>query len=151
MIQQKETVFERNTGILFSCTTIGNILWEKNWSPKVCFFLWLFFIIDVPINIYLLEVYNNNARKRCEICSKLIIKRPKWRQLCFSGVFIVNFEHTWYLFLVFLLLTLSIYVFSDVKYVLNRGIKWINTRDRFAFCLPRFFKLLIRLPFLGML
>ena len=29
MIQQKETVFERNTGILFSCTTI---------PPKLVFF-----------------------------------------------------------------------------------------------------------------
>ena len=38
MMQQKETVFERNTGILFNCTTIGNILEKKTDSPKFVFF-----------------------------------------------------------------------------------------------------------------
>ena len=47
---------------------------------------------------------NRNARKRCEICSKLTIKTPERRR---SGVFIVNFEHILHLFLVFLLLNLS--------------------------------------------
>ena len=37
-----------------------------------------------------------NTRRRCELCSKLAIKT--WR----PGVFIVNFEHISYLFLVFL-------------------------------------------------
>ena len=46
-------------------------------------------------------------RKRCEICSKLIIKTPERRQCRCSGVFIVNFEHISHLFLVFLLLTLN--------------------------------------------
>ena len=32
--------------------------------------------IDYSANIYLLKVNKNNFRKRCEICSKLIIKTP---------------------------------------------------------------------------
>ena len=46
------------------------------------------------------------TRKRCEICSKLIIKTPERRRRR-SGVFIVNFEHISHLCLVFLLLNLS--------------------------------------------
>ena len=51
------------------------------------------------------KVNSKNTRTRCEICSKLIIKTPEWRQWCLSGVFIVNFEYI--LHLVFLLLTWS--------------------------------------------
>ena len=63
----------------------------------------------VPVGICLLKVNNRDTRARCEICSKLTIKtleRRYWR--CY-GVFIVNFEHTSHLVLVFLLLTLSKY------------------------------------------
>ena len=54
------------------------------------------------------KVNNGNTRIKCEICSKLIEKRPKqslWRRF---GVFIVNFEHISGVALVSLLLTLSI-------------------------------------------
>ena len=54
---------------------------------------------------YLLKVNNRNARKRCEICSKLTIKTPKRHQQR-SDVFIVNFEHISHLVLVFLSLAL---------------------------------------------
>ena len=40
-----------------------------------------------PANIYLFQVNNRNTRKRCEICSELIIKT----QNDVTGVFIVNF------------------------------------------------------------
>ena len=43
----------------------------------------------------------------CEICSKLTIKIPEWRQWRRSGVFIVNFEQILYIFLVFLFLNLN--------------------------------------------
>ena len=39
-----------------------------------------------PTNIYLAIVNNGNTRKRCEICSKLIIKTP---ERCRSSVFII--------------------------------------------------------------
>ena len=39
------------------------------------------------------KVNNRNTRKRCDICSKLIIKTPQRRQWHGSGVFIVNSEH----------------------------------------------------------
>ena len=32
-----------------------------------------------PANIYLLQVYNRKTRKKCEICSKLMIKTPERR------------------------------------------------------------------------
>ena len=36
-----------------------------------------------PANIYLFKINNRNARKRCKICSKLIIKTPERRQPLF--------------------------------------------------------------------
>ena len=50
-----------------------------------------------PAGIYLLKVNIRNTGTRCEICSKLTIKKPtrwQWRRF---GVFIVNFEHISYL------------------------------------------------------
>ena len=47
-------------------------------------------------NIYLLKVNNTNTKKRCKI-----------RHGRYSDAFIVNFEHSSHLFLVFLLLTLN--------------------------------------------
>ena len=55
----------------------------------------------------MLKVNNRNTRTMSEICSKLTIKTPEQRHLRRSGVFIVNFEHTLYHVLPFLLLTLN--------------------------------------------
>ena len=60
-----------------------------------------------PVGIYLLKVNNGNTRKRCEICSKLTTTTPEQRHCRRSGVFIVNFEHSLHLALVFLLLILN--------------------------------------------
>ena len=72
-----------------------------------------------PANIYLFKVNIRNTRKRCEICSKLMIKTPERRQWRRFGVSIVNFdvvlvffffvncEYIWHHFLVFPLLTLN--------------------------------------------
>ena len=60
-----------------------------------------------PAGNYMFKVKNSNTRTRCEICSKLTIKKTTnddWRS---SDVFIVTFEHISHLALVFLLLTLS--------------------------------------------
>ena len=62
---------------------------------------------NFPANIYLFKVNNRNNRKRCDICSTLIIKAPERRYWLCSGVFIVSFEHISRLFLAFLLLTLN--------------------------------------------
>ena len=56
---------------------------------------------------YISKDNKRNTRVRCKIYSKLTKKTPERRQWCRSGVFIVNFEHLSYLFLLFLLLTLS--------------------------------------------
>ena len=55
------------------------------------------------IGIYLLKVNNRNARTRCKICSKLIIKTPEQYQ----NVVIFDIEHISNLTLVFPLLTLN--------------------------------------------
>ena len=60
-----------------------------------------------PGGNYVFKVNDRNTRTRSKIYLKLTIKTPErcdWRH---SGVFIVNFEHTSHLALVFLLLTLS--------------------------------------------
>ena len=61
-----------------------------------------FIIIIDSANIYLIKTNNRNTRKRCELWSSYN-KNTRRR----FGVFIVNFEHTSHLFLVFLLLTLN--------------------------------------------
>ena len=54
-----------------------------------------------PVNIYLFKFNNRNTRKRCGICSELIIKTP---------------EHVNDVVLVFLLLTLTYFIpFSSVS------------------------------------
>ena len=63
--------------------------------------------LDNPGDIYLFKVKNRNTRKRCEICSKIMIKTPERRHNRRSSVFIVNFEYISRLVLVFLLLTLN--------------------------------------------
>ena len=63
--------------------------------------------LNNPANICLFKVNNRNTRKRFEICSKLTIKTPEQRQWCRSGIFIINFAHISYLFLMFLLLNLN--------------------------------------------
>ena len=61
--------------------------------------------VALPGNNYLFQV-NKNVRKRCETGSKLK-KSPERRQWCRSSVIIVNFEHYFNFFLMFLLLNLN--------------------------------------------
>ena len=72
------------------------LLWYAKYSKRQC-----------PANIYLIKDNNRNTGKRCEIRPKLTLKTPERRHWRRSGVFMVNFEHTSHLFLVFLLLTLN--------------------------------------------
>ena len=70
-------------------------------SKKFCYFMkeenmGAFRSSPYSTNIYLFKVNNNNARKRCKICSKLTMKTPERRHWRRSGVFIVNFEHISY-------------------------------------------------------
>ena len=65
---------------------------------------------SIPPGIYLLKVNNINPRTRCEKCLKLTITTPEQLHWPRSGVFIVNFEHISHAVLVFLLLTLHMYL-----------------------------------------
>ena len=71
----------------------------KRLSVSNCFMS--VFQIQVPANTFLLQV-NNRNRKDCEIF-ELTVNTPERP----SGVFIVNFEYTSYILLVFLSLTLN--------------------------------------------
>ena len=71
-------------------------------------------IYGSPAYIYLFRVSIRPTRKRCEICSKLTIKTPGRRQLRSSGVFIIIFEHISHFFPVYLLFTLSKYLFAGL-------------------------------------
>ena len=62
-----------------------------------------FYQCEIPANIYLFKVNDKNTRKKCETCSKLTTKTPEQHQWRCSGDFIVNFEYTSHLFLVFLI------------------------------------------------
>ena len=61
----------------------------------------------IPTNIYLLKIKNKSTRKRCQICSKVIIKTPEHRHLRRYGVFIFNSGHISHVFLKFFLFTLN--------------------------------------------
>ena len=61
------------------------------------------------------EVNNRITRIRCKICSKLTVKTPERCQWRRSAVFIANFEHISYLFLVFLLLTLHNLMLAEME------------------------------------
>ena len=61
------------------------------------------FTFFFPAGNYMFRVNNRNTRIKREICSKLTIKTPEWRQLHRFGVFIANFEHISHLVLLFLL------------------------------------------------
>ena len=52
--------------------------------------------------------------EKIDMRSKFTIKTPERSQWSRSGVFIVNFEHISHLFLVFLLWTLSMYLFAGI-------------------------------------
>ena len=70
--------------------------------------------LHLPVRIYLLKLHKRNTRIKCDICSKLTIKtlaRRQWRR---SEVFIVNFEHILHLTLVFLFLTLNMYLLAEL-------------------------------------
>ena len=74
------------------------------------------------------KINNRNTRKRCKIRLKLTIKTPERRRLRPSGLFIVNFGYISQLFLVFLLSTLSIYLFSVFMSILDSEEEhWGNT------------------------
>ena len=64
--------------LIRSITTI--ILLRFNWMVPIRH-QWPSKIKSNPAGIFLLKVNNRNARIRCKICSKLIIKTPERRQM----------------------------------------------------------------------
>ena len=82
-----------------------------------------------PAGIYLLKVNNGNTRTRREICLKLTIKSPDWRQWRLSGVFIVKFEqicsgvfNCW--------IWKNIYQLGTVRVISCIFFNWVSTNTR---------------------
>ena len=71
-----------------------------------------FWLPTYPANVYLFKVKNKNTRKSREIRSKLTLETPKWRQRHCFLVLIVNFEYISHLCLLFVLLTVSRWMFA---------------------------------------
>ena len=87
---------------------------EKLWTPLIllipmmlhitnvhCYFKWWLWVPmrwSLPVNIYLFKDNNGNTRKRCEICSKLIIKtyeQRHWRDVVLLSLLLtLNIYHT---------------------------------------------------------
>ena len=88
------TFLGRTSPLLSLCTYANHSQFEPDQTFQTNY---------LPMVIYLFKVNARNTRTRCEVCSKLIIKTPDrsfWCLYC-------NFEHTSYLVLVLLLLTLG--------------------------------------------
>ena len=84
-------------------------------------------VTNISAGIDLLKVSKRNTRTRCEICSKLTTKTPERHQWRRSGVSIVNLEHISHLILVFLLLTLNMW--------LPAGVVIFSQRSKYIFFL----------------
>ena len=91
---------------------------NTNLGKIFCFLTEMVSWVFYPAGIYLLKADKRNTRTRCEICSKLPIKtleRRYWHHSVSDAIdiiltFTVNFEHSSHLPLVFLLLTLSMWM-----------------------------------------
>ena len=104
-----------------------NKMWQLTSSPSN------------PASIYLLKVNNRNTRTRCEICSKLTIKTPERRHWHWSRVFIFNFEHISHLVLLYLLLTLNMYLpAGNVQTNISELVYWNSRIRRSTTCLCYF-------------
>ena len=76
----------------------------------------------LKVNNQLFQVSNTSTTWKCQICSKLTRKTPERRHWRLSGVFVVNLKHISHLFVVFVLLTLIMYLFAG-----NRTMLLTNT------------------------
>ena len=116
-------LFEFRRGFVFS---------SKFWYIFL-YSLWMFWVVGIPkqfhivishncnpyvFDIYLLKVNNRNSRTTCEIFSKLTVKTPERHQWWRSFVFVFNLKPILYHFLVFILLTLSKYLFDEMFLIL---------------------------------
>ena len=55
----------KNKGLVVTWNVVVSNLWTN--------------VISYPANFYLLKVKQRTTRKKCDFCSKLTIKKPRWR------------------------------------------------------------------------
>ena len=88
--------------------------------------------ISFPVRIYLLKVNHGNTETMCEIYSEFTTKTPEQRNWRCSGVFIVKFEQTSHIVLVFPFLTSNKWMpaglLVSIWYI---GLKWSYVRNVF--------------------
>ena len=68
---------------------------------------WFLFLQADPVDKCILKVSNRITSKVVKYNKKFTMKTPERRHWRYCGVFIVNFERIWHLFLRFLLLSLD--------------------------------------------
>ena len=115
------TLYKNESQITRNAGSIINFQGASLTSYKVTH-MWIIVSIDIlltvsleetvedklyPSQYLLVQVNNGNAITMCEVCSKLTVKTPERRDWCCSGVFVVNFEQSSQIVLVFPLLTLN--------------------------------------------
>ena len=95
--------------------------WVEKWVTflrntwwNFCFLVKLLKYLATSANIKCSKSTIKPLEEGVKICSKLTIKTPEQRQWRRSGVFNVKFEHIFRLPLVFLLFTLSMYLFPEM-------------------------------------
>ena len=71
--------------------------------------------LTIPANITCSKSTIKTLEEVAKKCLKLTIKTPERGQWCHSGVINIKFEHISRLLLLFLLLTLSIYLFTGME------------------------------------
>ena len=106
LLEKKKTWSAFSVFLFVLSTRLFEALANSVFSHE-CYFPLKVAYLTFPANIYLFKVNDRNTRNRCKICSKLTIKTPEQRHWRRYDVFIANFEHISYLFLVFLSLTLN--------------------------------------------
>ena len=124
-----------SNSIVFRCLfeTCSNPLYPRKGNPPIHLIELLFpfgmqFMKPHPAIIYLFKVKNrNNIEKDVEYVQSYVeyveYVQSQWPR---SGVFIVNFDHILPLLLVFLLLTLSLYLFAGYH-----GLRLVFSENKF--------------------
>ena len=94
---------------MFFIFIIPELGWKIEWNISTTINNIFPFWTSAPQQILQFKVNNKNTRKRSNISSKLTIKTLEQQCLC---AFIVNFEHILHPFLVFMIFTLPMCLFS---------------------------------------
>ena len=105
ILQNRDKFMTKTLYVVDFHEEIESRYYDSNLSRSICDQSPAFFQFSTQPAITCSKLTRETLEQGYKICSKFTIQTPERRLR--SGVFIVNFEHTSHLVLVFLLLTLS--------------------------------------------